>query len=208
MCSSLISPSRFGNSARDQAGFSLIEVAISVAIFAVLMIGVLGAMIQSRKMTESAIYQNSAVTITQGYIEQMKNMDFNELPYYQGNALMRDGETTIDPVIYTQLDVDTYDTLSISPGPVPSRNFIKKGKRPTGVVDNNKLIDINNTPNDPTDDLGLNIWVWIMALDDPSTRVGDSRQITIVYNWSFDAGSVNMDFRDTVTTVRSRVPTF
>jgi Tfp pilus assembly protein PilV len=191
-----------------ERGFSLIEVAVAMTVFTLMIVGVFAAMLQSRKMTESSIYQNSAVTVVQGYIEQMKNMDFNELPYYDGSTLMKNGETSSDSTIYTQLDSDTYDTLKLSSGAVPTMASVIAGTRPTGAVDNSKKIDINNTPDDTADDLVLNIWVWIVPLDNAGSRVGDSRHITMIYNWSFATGGVDLTFHDSVTTVRSRVPTF
>ena len=65
---------------RQRRGFTLVETAISMGVLAVLMVGVLSALMLSRRMTEGSIYQNSALTIIQGYIEQMKNMEFASLP--------------------------------------------------------------------------------------------------------------------------------
>lgn len=197
-------------SAPTTAGFTLIEVSVAATILTICVLGILGSLIQSRKMTESSIYQNSAVTIVQGYIEQMKNMDFTELPYYvDGKTLMRNGAASADDVIYTQLDSDTYDTLRLSPGLAPAASVLSpKGPKPEGAVNNLKAIDINDTPENKGDDLNMNIWVWISPLDNAPAAVGPSRRITMVYTWTFESGGASLSYIDTVTTIRSRVPSF
>lgn len=189
-------------------GFTLVEIAVASMVVTMLVIGILASLIQSRKMTETAIYQNSAVTVVQGYIEQMKNMDFTELPYYDGSTLKRGSATTADAVIYTQLDSTVYDTLTLSSGTAPSKTTLDSGTRPTGAVDNSKIIDINNTPDDTNDDLRMNIWVWITPLTDSSHRIGESRLITLVYTWGFQARGLDLSYVDSLATVRSKVPTF
>ncbi len=191
-------------------GSTLIELALGLTVMSVVFAGTLGAFVQSRRMTEGSVFQNSATTVIQGYLEQMKNMDFWEVPYYSGSTLMRGSATTSDPTIYTQLDSDTMDPLqisscapllpsSITPGVVPSIS---------GLVDNYKLIDINDTPDNPDDDLQMHLWVWVTPMDSTASGVGPARCIRIVYTWSFNNGGISRANVDSITTIRSVVPTF
>lgn len=213
----------------SERGLTLVEVMVSGTILTIVSLGILAALIQSRRMTEASIYQNSAVTAMQGYLEQMKNMEFNELPYYSGTTLMRGTVTTADDVIYTRLDNTTPDTLRISSGSIPSlATFIAvtntacaamtagtlartaqitSNSLGTGAIDNVKIIDVNNTTT-AVDDLHLHIWVWISPLDNAGAGVSASRSITMVYAWMFNDGTRMRSGVDTVRTVRSAVPTF
>ncbi len=191
-------------------GSTLIELAIGVTVLSVVFAGTLGAFVQSRRMTEASVFQNSATTVIQGYLEQMKNMDFWELPYYQAGTLMRGSISTTDPTIYTQLDSDVLDVLTISScSPLTVAN-VTPGRVPSieGLADNFKRIDINDTPEISDDDLLLHLWIWVTPLDNVSTGVGPARSIHIVYTWSFNNGGISRANVDTITTIRSVVPTF
>lgn len=212
-----------------QSGLSLIEVVVSVSVLALVASGILAALIQSRRLTESSIYHNSTVTAMQGYLEQMKNMEFNELPYYDGETLMRGSIVTGDNVIYTRLDNDTPDPLRLSSGPIPALSAFQTAARAAsvgmtsgavsrtasitslafgeGMIDNVKVIDINNTPT-TVDDLVLHVWVWITPLESDADGVSAARAITMMYCWTFTDGRRVRTGTDTVRTVRSAVPTF
>ena len=170
--------------------------------------GLMGAFVQSRRMTEGSIYQNSAVTVILGYLEQIKNMDFVEIPYYDGETLKRGSIATLDNQIYTQLDSDTLDVLMISPGTPILASSVVPGTVPEGVVDNFKLIDINDTQDTTDDDLIMHIWVWIAPLDSQVAGVAPARSINIVYTWSFSNGNIKQAHVESVATIRSVVPTF
>ncbi len=178
------------------SGITLVEVAIALSILAVLMLGLFASLLQSRRLTEASIYQNAANTIIQGYIEQMKNMEFEEL--------------SRNP-IPTRLDADVMDTLSTSPLPVIDPATVVLGTIPEDVVNNIKVIDVNNTPDIASDDLTLNIWVWVEGLDTPA--VGSLVQsrvlgITMIYVWEHNDGAQVRRFMGTVRSIRSFVPTF
>lgn len=175
---------------------TLVEVAVAMTILAIFVVGLFGSLMQSRRLTEASIFQNSANTIIQGYIEQMKNMEFEEL--------------SRDP-IPTRLDASTLDSLLRSPLPVIDLDDVVLGEVPTGVVDNVKTIDVNNTPGVAADDLTLHIWVWVEGLDQPAAATLVQARvlgITVVYVWEHNDGGVVRRFLGNVRTIRSFVPTF
>lgn len=64
---------------RGARGMTLIEVVIALSILALTLGGILAALIQSRRLTEGSVIQNSAMTVVQGYLEQIKNMDLKDV---------------------------------------------------------------------------------------------------------------------------------
>ncbi len=162
---------------------SLLEVMIGLATLGIVAVGVLASLMQSRRLTEGSIRQNTAVTAAQGYVEQLKNMEFAELD--------------LNPVP-TLLDQGTPDPLTVSPLPRSTS---------TQIV-NNRLLDINNTPTNPNDDMPLQIVLYLEDITDPANDVGRSRLITINYTWQFQDGASTRTFSNSVTAIRSHVPTF
>ena len=195
---------------RSRRGSTLIELALGVSVMSVVFAGTLSAFVQSRRMTEGSIFQNSATTVIQGYLEQIKNIEFQDIPYYSGSTLMRGAITTSDDTIYTQLDSDTLDVLRISSGTPILPSAVTPGIVPSveGLVDNFKAIDINDTPDDTRDDLIMHIWVWVNPLDNAAAGVASSRSIKVVYTWSFNNGGIARTEVSSIATIRSVVPTF
>jgi hypothetical protein len=130
---------------------TLVEVTLAMAILALMLGGVLATLIQTRRLTEGSVSQNSALTIVQGYVEQMKNMDLKDVvnsptdpasggvpdldsPYYIPTRLK-------DPPV-TGAD-DGLDALLTSTGTPPSLSLLTPGVTPaanpsgSGVIKDN-----------------------------------------------------------------------
>jgi type II secretory pathway pseudopilin PulG len=215
------------------AGITLVEITVSMTILAMIMTGVIAVLVQSRRLTEGSIAQNSATTIVQGYIEQMKNMELSDLPYYTSSGTLMPGSgTTADATlpyynytsnslvtgpkagctasndISTRLDETNKDPLFISSGTPPDTSTITPGAAaPSGVVDNVKLIDINDT-DDNSDDLQLRLWVWVQDMTGSGISATTVRSITIIYQWRVKDGARFRYSLGSVRTIRSDVPTF
>ena len=108
---------------RSNRGLTLIEIMMAIAILGMSSFGLLAGLLQSRQMTEAAIYQGTALTIGQGYMEQIKNMEFASLDESTLPTLFHEGSS---------------DTLAVSP--TPSNPEI--GNSNTDIL-NTKTIDIN-----------------------------------------------------------------
>jgi hypothetical protein len=159
-------------------------------------------------VTEGSIFQNSATTIVQGYIEHIKNMEFSALPYYNSSGTLVAGSGSTTNEIATRLDDVTPDPLLISSGSPPAlSNIIPGGTTPNGVIDNLKSININQTTN-TSDDLQLKLWVWVQDISDSSIGATQVRAITIIYQWRFASGSSTRWYIGTVRSIRSAVITF
>jgi hypothetical protein len=159
---------------------SLVEVMIAIAVFTVIMGGLLAAFIQSRRLTESSIYQNTAVTIVTGYLEQMKSMSINSLINADtgGNAQL--GSSYAIPTMYSDALTDPLQTSTGSP---PALSSITPGVTPAGgaIVDNLKTFDMmkdlsaqNYTSTDTSNTTVARTWsqTWPGAQAFPTTTPG------------------------------------
>ncbi len=87
---------------RSKAGVSLVEIMVAMVILGFSGLALLTGLMQSRRYTELAIHENTALTIAQGYIEQIKNMEFASL------------DEAILPTLFHE---GVADTLNVSPLP-------------------------------------------------------------------------------------------
>ena len=187
------------------SAFTLIEVLIASMVMTIIMCGILTTMIQSRRLTEGSIVQNSANTILQGYIEQVKALDFNSLPYSPTTA---PNPFVVGTSVYvaTEIGSGTADRLYLSAG-VPPDPMPAIGTAPLGAVDNPKLIPLKIPVVNPNDNLSLNVWLWVNALSDPTNHVTDTKSVVMIFTYTFLDGGRVKTIRGTVRTIRSVVPT-
>ncbi|HSH93962.1 MAG TPA: prepilin-type N-terminal cleavage/methylation domain-containing protein [Roseimicrobium sp.] len=192
-------------------GMTLVELAISSTLLTIGMVAIFGSLIYSRRLSEGSIYQNAAVTVVQGYIEQMKNMEFADLPYITSAGAVVAGSGTTSTEIATRLNATTADPLVISTAttiPALSTITVTASSALAGVTDNLKNIDINNTPTKSSDDLRLNVRVWVQDITNTGISATQVRSITIQYAWQGGIGSNSRIYRSSVRTIRSAVPTY
>jgi hypothetical protein len=204
------------------------EVMVASSVLGLVIVGSLGAFIQSRTITEGSIYQNAATTVVQGYLEQIKEADFANLPYFSGTTLIPSanndsivGLSTANrakaiKTLLNNTDQDTIqsstgetitDYLLISSGNPPNpKTLVPGAAAPTGVEDNVKLIDVNKTIS-KDDDLRLRLWVWVQDASNSGIDATQVRSITIIYQWGKrERGSLRWYIGST-RSIRSAVPT-
>jgi len=128
---------------RRARGMTLSEVMVALFILCLSISGILGVMMQSRRLTEGSVYQNTALTIVQGYLEQMKNMNPNQMfpvPAVGIQALFNDS---------------TVDYIHPCTGAIPALSSITPGTTPTGaaagIVDNLRGFDMAKDPSATTE---------------------------------------------------------
>jgi len=163
---------------------------IATFVAAIGLTGSFAALIQVAKMTQGALCENTATTVMQGYIEQLKSVNFNEL----------DATT-----IRTRLNGQESSTLTVSTGLPPDLTTVPAGTVPAGVVSNINRFPLQNTPLEIQDDLVLDIWLWVTPLDNTSSGIGRSRRIVMIYTWQLP--SLGISNRRIIHTIRSDVPT-
>lgn len=170
-----------------KAGFSLVEVMIGALILTMVGFGTLSGLLQTRRMTQGSINEGTAMTVAQGYLEQMKNMQFSLLD---------------DPEITELINQGVADTLRVSP--VVSDPTVGAGSD----ISNLKSLDINNTPDNATDDLVLDIVLYIEDITNLASEVGEARRIILRYSYTDNSIANGRTVTNTLVTVRSDVPTF
>lgn len=138
--------------ARRASGMTLVEVALAMSILALSLGGILAALIQSRRLTEGSVFQNSALTIVQGYVEQMKNMELKDIVNAtkdpaSGGIPNLSASFTI-PTRYKEPPAtgsdDGMDPLQTSTGTPPTLSSLTPGVTPSGIVDNLKDFSDNS----------------------------------------------------------------
>lgn len=64
---------------RATRGLTLIETVISLSLFTLVSLGILAVVAQTRRMAEASVYENTALTMAQGYIEQLRSVAYDDL---------------------------------------------------------------------------------------------------------------------------------
>jgi Tfp pilus assembly protein PilV len=194
-------PARRRSLRSRRSAFTLVEVLIASLVMTILLGGLLALMIQSRRLTDGSVLQNSAVTILQGYIEQMKNMDYASLAISPSSA---PGTPIAVPTV---LDEVTPDPLTVSWGSPPT-TLPAIGTTPSNAIDNVKNIAMKNPAVTPADTLSITIWLWVQDLTGTATDVTNSKAVTMIYTYQFRDGGRLRYFRGSIRTIRSIVPSF
>lgn len=168
-------------------GYTLVEIMIAAAVLSIVGLGTVSGLLQARKMTEGSIRSGTATTIAQGYLEQMKNMDF----------------TLLDVSPITELRIQgTSDTLTVSP--------LAEDPETGGAsdIENVRSFDLNNTPNDTGDDLVISFILYVDNITNEANGVGDTRRIILRHEYTDNTSGANRSVSNTLYSIRSNIPTF
>lgn len=180
---------------------TLVEVLIASTIMGILMLGVMGTVMQSRRLTEGSILQNSAINVVQGFLEQIKNMPYGDL------TVSPDAAVTPVWEIPTMRDEDVKDYLSLSWGDAPT-TLPAIGTTPTNAVTNQRDIPIKYPQLTPNDTLSITIWVWVKDLTGASANVTQAKSVTMIYTYTFRDGGRLKQYRGQIRNIRSVVPSY
>lgn len=74
--------------------FTMVEVVFAIGIFGLCGVGIASAFLQSRRIAESNVFETTALTVAQGYLEQIKAMDYTVI-----EAVADDPSTTTLPTL-------------------------------------------------------------------------------------------------------------
>ncbi|MBS0632458.1 MAG: prepilin-type N-terminal cleavage/methylation domain-containing protein [Verrucomicrobia bacterium] len=186
--------------------FTLVEVLIAAIVMAMVCGGILATIIQSRRLTEGSIVQNSVNAILQGYIEQTKSIDYGSIPFSPAAAY----DLTNDDVAASYQIATMPDALQVSYGTAPTsaNYYTDPSTTPPGAVDNLPTIRIKTPAVNPNDTIYLNVWVWVKNRDGEQTNVTSTMSITMIYTYKFQDGGRLRTIRGSLRTMRSVVPSF
>ncbi len=144
---------------------TLVEVAVAMGVMSIMMAGILAALMQTRRLSNASVAQSCALTIVQGYAEQLKNMPLNQFV----NSLPTDPEDnpnlTSSIILPTLKDqsatviqlTTTPQTTTLTSGvagltayynslatEISTLTGATPGTTPTGVVDNLQTFDMDS----------------------------------------------------------------
>jgi Tfp pilus assembly protein PilV len=204
---------------KSARGLSLVEVVFATGILTMVCLGVLQAMLQSRRMTEGSVRQASVNSLVQGYMEQIKALKYaadasNDLPSSPATSPgtsaadwnnYTSGEFGIPPTLTAKNALQETTTIYLASGNAPETS--STASLPTNVSKHSERVDIDNMSSD-RDDTVLDMWVWINDLTDTTRpNVQKCKKITIVYQYTVRDGGRIRYFTDSMRAIRSIVPT-
>lgn len=190
-------------------GLTLVEVMVSLTLMAGVMLGFIGAFLQSRRVTESSVLHAAATSMIYGMIEQMKQLDYStQLPSNEIDPYAPPSKTP--PYFRVRLNQSTVTWLQVvytpagsapqAPTTTPAPNATAAS---VGAIDNYLgSIPLSTVTGTSSQQINLNIWIWIDEI--PDGDASDVKKLTIVYTYSYLDGSTERTIRDREVILRTR----
>ena len=193
---------------------TLVEVMVSITLMATVMLGFISTFLQSRRTSEASVLQSASTSLIYGLIEQMKGLDYTTLvPSYESDSYAPVGKTP--PYIRLRVHQDltlwlmVVHTRATDADPTPKAPLTCPAPTATaasvGAIDNyTGSIPLSTVTGTASQELSLNLWVWIDEIPDTTKDVSDVKRVTVVYTYSYLDGSVTRTVRDMEVFIRTR----
>jgi Tfp pilus assembly protein PilV len=197
---------------------TLVEVMFALVIQATVMLGIIGTFIQSRRVTESAVLHAAATSMVYGLIEQMKEMDYtSQVPSDSVDTFAPTGTgAPVPPYVRIRINqnvikwiqvVHTLASTTAAPT-TPQGPTTKPDPGATaasvGAIDNwIGSIPLSTVTGTTSQQINLNLWLWIDEIPDPTHDVLDAKKFTLVYTYQFQDGGKTRTIRDMEVFVRT-----
>jgi prepilin-type N-terminal cleavage/methylation domain-containing protein len=222
----------------DDRGMTLIEVMIAMLVLSISILGLLAALMQTRRVAETSIANDTAAIIVQSYMEQIKALPVDVMSN-KANGGPGPGTSFALP---TESSMGRADPLQTSTGTPPLLSSLTPGTTPVSpsgafvINDNLKDFPVQNGgnpvgtartwpvawPNARTysyssgvdtgtpysGDFYINMWVWITDLSGTSANAANVYGITIIYTWQSREGGRVRYGVDEIRSIRSAVPSW
>ncbi len=203
-------------------GLTLVEVMFALTIQAVVMLALIGSFIQSRRLTESTVLNAAATSLVYGLIEQMKELDYQNLVPNTGvdPSVPVDGlgnPTATPPYVRLRINQNKVVWLQCvyTPATTSDPNPTPKGPTSTpaatataadvGAIDNYiGSIPLSTVTGTTSQQINLNIWLWVDEIPKASDDVTDAKKVTMVYTYSYVDGNITRVVRDREVFIRTR----
>lgn len=188
----------------------------ALVIQATVMLAMIGSFIQSRRVTESTVLHAAATSMVYGIIEQIKQLDYTTLlPNYEEDPAEPDD---LDPpyvrvrinqdkivwlrVVHTTAPTDGSDPTPAAPTSTPAPDATATS---VGAIDNFiGNIPLSTVTGTTSQQINLNLWIWIDEIPESDDDVSDVKKITLVYTYSYQDGSITRTVRDREVFLRTR----
>ena len=171
-----------------QRGMTLIEVLIALVMLAMLSASVISVTFQVRSMAEQAVYQNTALTLAQGYMEQVRHLDYTTL-----RSVAQDSTGSVT------LPLDRTDGAQVKPA---SGTFFGNGTWASETV----YLD-QNAAGVPTQPMNFTFRAGLVSLESATGGAASGVEVTIQYRITYNYG-VLRTINGVLRSVRSSVPTY
>jgi len=220
LCATRIDPcAPIGQRSAHSRAVTLVEVMVALTLMATVMLGFISAFIQSRRVTESSVLHAAATSMIYGLIEQIKELDYATLvpsdevdPYAPTGTgapvppyvRVRINQSTVKwiQVVHTLASTVAAPTTPQGPTTTPSPNATAAS---VGAVDNwIGAIPLSTVTGSVSQQINLNLWLWIDEIPDTSHDVANVKKFTLVYTYSFQDGSATRTIRDREVFIRTR----
>lgn len=200
----------------SQRGLTLVEVMVSLTLMATVTLAFISSFIQSRRVTESSVLHAAATSMVYGVIEQIKQLDYTTLlPNYEEDPAEPDD---LDPpyvrvrinqdkivwlrVVHTAAPTDGSDPTPAAPTTTPAADATADS---LGAIDNFiGSIPLSTVTGTTSQEINLNLWLWIDEIPNDDDDVSEVKKITLVYTYSYQDGRVTRTIRDREVFLRTR----
>jgi type II secretory pathway pseudopilin PulG len=132
---------------------TLVEVITALGVMGIMIAGILAALMQTRRLASASVAQNCALTIVQGYMEQLKNMPLQQFVNSDpvdtqnnprlGPPLLMAANGFVLPTMKNQSDTTTQLRTTPTSVTLATLTSAAAGVTPTGVVDNLQTFDMD-----------------------------------------------------------------
>lgn len=189
---------------------------VALTLMTTVMLTFLGTSIQSRRITESSVLHAAATSMIYGLIEQIKQLDYATLlPNYETDPFapvaktppyirVRLNQSTVVwlKVVHTLASTTDAPTTPQGPATTPATTATAAS---VGAIQNFiGSIPLSTVTGTASQQINLNIWVWIDEIPDVDTDVSEVKKVTVVYTYSYLDGSVERVVRDREVFLRTR----
>ncbi len=175
------------HASRASRGMTIVEVIIALGLLAILSVSVISVTFQVRSMAEQTVYQNTALTLAQGYMEQVRHLDYTTLKACAQSASVA-------------LPLDKTDGTPV----VPESG---SGVFGNSVWSKERVFLDQTASGTPIQPMDFRFRAVLTSLETATTNLASGVEITIQYQVTYDYG-VRRVVNGTLRSVRSSVPTY
>lgn len=193
-------------------GLTLVEVMVALTLLATFMVCFLGTFVQSRRMTEGSVLNAACTSLVYGLIEQMKGLDYQTLmPSHDVDPAAPAAIQALTPYIRLRIHQDKTVWLravhttagapqapAVTPPPEATAASV-------GAIDNFiGAVPLSTVSGTTSQELSLNLWVWVDEIPDATKDVTEVKKVTVVYTYSYQDGGSTRTIRDREVFLRTR----
>ncbi len=191
---------------------TLIEVMVAMSLLAMGLLAFLGTFIQSRRVTESSVLHAAASSLVYGLIEQIKGLDYTSVPSGSPPEIRlrltpdinvdANGDGEPDGIVTLRTVYTQAPGTPRAPGSTPAASATAAS---LNAIDNIiGPLPLSTSPGTSSQDLQLNLWIWVDEIPEVTRDVKDVKQVTIVYTYEFNDGNRVRTIRDREVVLRTR----